>query len=141
MKIVFENNAEKVKITDIVNNASSISNSQSLIALVRDAEVDGSVAEPKVKEVVSAPNAEQETMADLIKRATGLGVAVTSEDSRAGLLQKIALAKNKKKPADSEEDTEDEEEAEDEGAEAKGDEEEEEEAPKPAKRKTRTSKK
>lgn len=89
MKLVFANNSEKNKITEVVMNASSISNSRALIDLVKDSVVDGSEKEPEpVKEKEpSAPV--QESMADLISRAQGMGVKVSSEDSRAGILNKI----------------------------------------------------
>lgn len=117
MKLVFKNVAEQREITDIVTNASSISNSQSLMSLVKDSVVDGSEPEPKNDEVKSTPaGTMQESMEDLKARAQELGVSVSDDDSRAGILQKIDALK---KAYSGEKETEEEVETEDEGEDKK----------------------
>ena len=90
MKLVFVNNTEKEKITNLVTNASSISNSRSLMDLVEDSVVEGSVPEPIEEKEKSTPDVPvQETMKDLIARAESFGIRVNSEASRAGILKAI----------------------------------------------------
>lgn len=89
MKLVFVNEAEKREKGEIIMNASSISNSLSLIGLFKDSVVDGSEPEPKVEEKKSS-EPEVVTLPMLIEKARSMGVVMDFENaSRAGVLKAI----------------------------------------------------
>ncbi len=89
MKLVFESPSERNRIEAIVRDASSVSNSQSLIALVKDSMIEGE--DPIIKEKTPAEATEpmQEPMADLIARAEEMGIRGAHDMSRAGILLAI----------------------------------------------------
>lgn len=88
MKLVFKNEAERREKSAIIMEASSISNSQSLMALLKDSVVDGSEPEPVEEVKKKTPEQEYETLEMLIEKARSMGVNMDfANASRAGVLK------------------------------------------------------